>query len=303
MDFSKTTGRKQQEITRRRRDNANSDTGNNEATTIEMSTGQQGNSNSNSTSCRFDNSLTKLTKDFWDLLDQSSDGDLDLNTAAENLNVQKRRIYDITNVLEGIGMLEKNSKNHVKRSVPKLTSNHEDNYARRISQLRERLANLESESCQLQKQDIKLDAEIKSFYESDDAKLAYFHQNEIEEVFLGVLIAVRTFYPASELIESQEIIRFESNNNNMHHPSPPLNTRDRGTLPNFSVVLPPPFSNHQPMTTSTPPEENDYRHMNSNDHHQYSSFNNHYTNCECSVGNPIITRDPNQGMREGGYRS
>ena len=33
--------------------------------------------------------------------------------AATNLNVQKRRIYDITNVLEGIGLIEKKSKNNI----------------------------------------------------------------------------------------------------------------------------------------------------------------------------------------------
>ena len=33
--------------------------------------------------------------------------------ASESLNVQKRRIYDITNVLEGIGLVEKKSKNMV----------------------------------------------------------------------------------------------------------------------------------------------------------------------------------------------
>lgn len=38
---------------------------------------------------------------------------LDLNIAASTLNVQKRRIYDITNVLEGIGLIEKRSKNNI----------------------------------------------------------------------------------------------------------------------------------------------------------------------------------------------
>jgi len=38
---------------------------------------------------------------------------LDLNEAATSLGVQKRRIYDITNVLEGIGLIEKKSKNHI----------------------------------------------------------------------------------------------------------------------------------------------------------------------------------------------
>lgn len=44
---------------------------------------------------------------------KAEDKTLDLNKAAEALGVQKRRIYDITNVLEGIGILEKKSKNNV----------------------------------------------------------------------------------------------------------------------------------------------------------------------------------------------
>lgn len=63
---------------------------------------------------RYDNSLGLLTRKFVKLLRDSDGGILDLNFAAENLEVQKRRIYDITNVLEGIGLIEKNSKNNVK---------------------------------------------------------------------------------------------------------------------------------------------------------------------------------------------
>lgn len=48
-----------------------------------------------------------------DLLQESDDGSVDLNLASNTLNVQKRRIYDITNVLEGIGILEKKSKNNI----------------------------------------------------------------------------------------------------------------------------------------------------------------------------------------------
>lgn len=48
-----------------------------------------------------------------DLLKQSPQGVIDLNLASETLNVQKRRIYDITNVLEGVGLLEKKSKNNI----------------------------------------------------------------------------------------------------------------------------------------------------------------------------------------------
>ena len=61
--------------------------------------------------CRFDNSLGLLTKKFLYLLQHSADNTLDLNNAAAELGVQKRRIYDITNVLEGINLIEKKSKN------------------------------------------------------------------------------------------------------------------------------------------------------------------------------------------------
>lgn len=63
------------------------------------------------TGCRFDNSLGLLTRKFLNLLQTSEDGTLDLNKAATELDVQKRRIYDITNVLEGINLIEKQSKN------------------------------------------------------------------------------------------------------------------------------------------------------------------------------------------------
>lgn len=59
------------------------------------------------TGTRYDTSLGLLTRKFIDLLENSPDGVIDLNVASVQLNVQKRRIYDITNVLEGIGILEK----------------------------------------------------------------------------------------------------------------------------------------------------------------------------------------------------
>ncbi|CAH0520462.1 unnamed protein product [Peronospora belbahrii] len=62
---------------------------------------------------RYDSSLGLLTKRFVELIQSAPSKDLDLNTAAESLGVQKRRIYDITNVLEGIGLIEKTSKNNI----------------------------------------------------------------------------------------------------------------------------------------------------------------------------------------------
>lgn len=63
---------------------------------------------------RNESSLSVLTNKFLDLLNNSKDGAVDLNDAVRLLQVQKRRIYDITNVLEGIGYIKKFLKNKIK---------------------------------------------------------------------------------------------------------------------------------------------------------------------------------------------
>ncbi|XP_059206046.1 transcription factor E2F3 [Centropristis striata] len=60
---------------------------------------------------RFDTSLGFLTRRFADLLSRSAEGVLDLNHVAQQLNAPKRRVYDVTNVLEGIQLIKKKSKN------------------------------------------------------------------------------------------------------------------------------------------------------------------------------------------------
>ncbi|KAK1793225.1 hypothetical protein P4O66_011415, partial [Electrophorus voltai] len=62
---------------------------------------------------RYDTSLGLLTKKFVGLLSEAADGVLDLNWATEVLEVQKRRIYDITNVLEGVQLIRKKSKKNI----------------------------------------------------------------------------------------------------------------------------------------------------------------------------------------------
>lgn len=63
---------------------------------------------------RFDCSLGILTRRFVELAKKSAGQIVDLKDAAHQLKVAKRRIYDITNVLEGISMIEKSHKNKVK---------------------------------------------------------------------------------------------------------------------------------------------------------------------------------------------
>ncbi|KAM3871025.1 transcription factor E2F2 [Diretmus argenteus] len=66
---------------------------------------------------RYDTSLGLLTKKFVGLIAESTDGVLDLNWATEVLEVQKRRIYDITNVLEGVQLIKKKYKNNIQWMV------------------------------------------------------------------------------------------------------------------------------------------------------------------------------------------
>ncbi|XP_036119053.1 transcription factor E2F6 isoform X2 [Molossus molossus] len=63
---------------------------------------------------RFDVSLVYLTRKFMDLVRNAPGGILDLNKVATKLGVRKRRVYDITNVLDGIDLVEKKSKNHIR---------------------------------------------------------------------------------------------------------------------------------------------------------------------------------------------
>ena len=67
---------------------------------------------------RKENGLVELTKKFIDLLKEAHNQTLDLNEAVKTLDEQKRRIYDITNVLEGIGLICKVSKNNIRWDGP-----------------------------------------------------------------------------------------------------------------------------------------------------------------------------------------
>ena len=98
---------------------------------------------------RYDSSLGKLTRDFTNLIQASVTGAIDLNDAAAQLNVQKRRIYDITNVLEGIGLIEKRSKNIIAwKGASDLSLEDQDSTAE-LDQMRQQIGGLYEEESQL----------------------------------------------------------------------------------------------------------------------------------------------------------
>ncbi|XP_040940781.1 transcription factor E2FB, partial [Gossypium hirsutum] len=105
--------------------------------------------------CRYDSSLGLLTK-FINLIKQAEDGSLDLNKAAGTLEVQKRRIYDITNVLEGIGLIEKKLKNRIQWKGLDVS---------RPGEVDENVATLQAEVENLHNQEHRLDGQIRKTQE------------------------------------------------------------------------------------------------------------------------------------------
>ena len=101
---------------------------------------------------------------------------MDLNKASETLNVQKRRIYDITNVLEGIGLVEKKSKNMVAWSGVQ----HHDGLTAKQADLHTDLADLEAKENQLD--DLIKNAELHLKLLNEDKSSAYVTYQDLRSI-------------------------------------------------------------------------------------------------------------------------
>ena len=58
--------------------------------------------------------LVNLTQDFLDILMRANGAEVDLGKIGDQLGASKRRLYDVTNVLAGIGVIERCGKSKVK---------------------------------------------------------------------------------------------------------------------------------------------------------------------------------------------
>ncbi|GMJ10671.1 E2F transcription factor 1 [Hibiscus trionum] len=123
--------------------------------------------------CRYDSSLGLLTRKFINLIKQAEDGILDLNKAADTLEVQKRRIYDITNVLEGVGLIEKKIKNRIQWKGLDVS---------RPGEVDENVATLQAEIENLCFEEHRLDEQIREMQE----RLRNLNDNENNQKWLFV---------------------------------------------------------------------------------------------------------------------
>ncbi|XP_061630978.1 transcription factor E2F4 isoform X1 [Phyllopteryx taeniolatus] len=145
------------------------------------------------TPSRHEKSLGLLTAKFVTLLQEAKDGVLDLKAAADTLAVrQKRRIYDITNVLEGIGLIEKKSKNSIQwKGVGPGCNTRE--IADKLIDLKAELDDLAVRERELDQQRVWVQQSIKNVTDdSNNSPMAYVKHEDLCGAFKGdTLLAIR----------------------------------------------------------------------------------------------------------------
>ncbi|XP_071403402.1 transcription factor E2F4 [Centroberyx affinis] len=145
------------------------------------------------TPSRHEKSLGLLTTKFVTLLQEAKDGVLDLKAAADTLAVrQKRRIYDITNVLEGIGLIEKKSKNSIQwKGVGPGCNTRE--IADKLIDLKAELDDLTVREKELDQQRVWVQQSIKNVTDdSNNSPMAYVKHEDLCGAFKGdTLLAIR----------------------------------------------------------------------------------------------------------------
>ncbi|KAM6948380.1 transcription factor E2F5 [Aplochiton taeniatus] len=156
-------------------------------------------SQGNGAPSRHEKSLGLLTIKFVSLLQEAKDGVLDLKVAADSLAVrQKRRIYDITNVLEGVGLIEKKTKNIIQWRGENMGSQTPEVQGQ-VEVLKAQIAELEAQEKELDSQKICLEQSVKhmsdnpisSRYPCNINKRLFVTHEDICEAFRGdTLLAV-----------------------------------------------------------------------------------------------------------------
>jgi len=195
-------------------------------------------------SSRYDSSLGLLTRKFLMLIERAENGILDLNKAAEVLKVQKRRIYDITNVLEGIGLIEKKSKNNIQWKGQGVS---------RSGEARQDVMGLQQEVEQLAKDEDSFDQHISDIKQAlsmlhdsaDREQCLYVTQDDIKKLpnFAGdTLLAVRGQQGATlEVPDPDE---------GMEYPTKRFQMILKSNTGKIEVLL---VSNNEEQTQQTPP--------------------------------------------------
>lgn len=152
---------------------------------------------------RNESSLSVLTTKFLELLTKSKDGTIDLNDAVDTLRVQKRRIYDITNVLEGIGYIKKFTKNKIQM----IDQQNESGLDQQLEELQKEMKRLEDQELECDRNTTILEQELeKIMNDPEQMKYAYITEADIQSLMSNHKI--RTPYVLVEASENTKIDYF-----------------------------------------------------------------------------------------------
>ncbi|XP_026975424.1 transcription factor E2F4 isoform X3 [Sagmatias obliquidens] len=213
------------------------------------------------TPSRHEKSLGLLTTKFVSLLQEAKDGVLDLKLAADTLAVrQKRRIYDITNVLEGIGLIEKKSKNSIQwKGVGPGCNTRE--IADKLIELKAEIEELQQREQELDQHKVWVQQSIRNVTEDvQNSCLAYVTHEDICRCFAGdTLLAIRApsgtslEVPIPEGLNGQK--KYQIHLKSISGPIEVLLVnKEAWSSPPVAVPVPPPEDLLQsPPTVSTPP--------------------------------------------------
>ncbi|CAH8441229.1 unnamed protein product [Schistosoma guineensis] len=149
---------------------------------------------------RHEKSLGLLTEKFVQLLKEAPDGILDLKMAADFLAVrQKRRIYDITNVLEGIGLIEKRTKNSIQWKGGSAATNGPDIQAR-LDELQAEVEYLENLEKKVDEHRGKVLQSLKNVQEDlDNLQYAYVTHQDLINIFQDRTMLIIRAPPGTKL--------------------------------------------------------------------------------------------------------
>ena len=140
-----------------------------------------------------ENSLGQLTKNFINYIKMTGKKSININDLVNELSVKKRRIYDITNVLQGIGYLQKSGKNEI---IWTKTVKSKKNSKKKIEKLKKSNNNYniqKSNIVQLEQENARLDEEIKNFRDefnsiakkSEFLKYGYVSMDDLRKISIN----------------------------------------------------------------------------------------------------------------------
>ena len=139
-----------------------------------------------------ENSLGQLTKNFLQYIKKRGRVNININDLVKDLKVKKRRIYDITNVLQGIEYIEKNGKNEIiwKKNI---TNQKIDNINDSPEDYKSNYDDLKNELKKLKKEDTEIEDILNKFKDEfnilsrkqDFSKYGYITFNDISNLSIN----------------------------------------------------------------------------------------------------------------------